>query len=124
MRKLAALWSSIALLVSLVFFVRGTLAPNHVGDGYLLFPILAFAGAVAIYTGHLSGPWFKSITWLLNGIITAAFGFELIFDGRQFFMSQPFRFAIVLLLLAASLLNSIALYPKSPKRSPKIEPQG
>lgn len=107
----------------MVFLFRAALVSKKIPSG-LLLSVFAFAGAIAVYTGHLAGPWLKSFTWLFNGILVVAFGLFLIFDGRQFFTNEPFRFAIMVLLLAASLLNSIALYPKSPKPPAKIESPG
>src|ERR1700733_4859030 len=102
MRKQAALWTCIALAISVVFVVRTVLAGYHLSGIYLLVPILAYACALAIYTGFMSGPWFSSITWLLNGIMAMATGGEAAFNWHTLLRDQPFHFVVILLLLVPS----------------------
>jgi len=113
MRKQAALWSCIALAVSFAFVFP--IALRGSGFASVLLPVGASAFALSIYTGHITSTWFSSLAWLLNGIVAALFGFMVVFSGLSFITQQPVRFAGFLVLLLSALLNSIVLYPKSPK---------
>jgi hypothetical protein len=113
MRKQAVLWSCIALAISFAFVFP--IALRGYAFASLLIPIAAFAFAVAIYASHITATWFSSVTWLLNGIVLAFFGFMVLFSGFSLATHQPLRFLGILVLLLSSLLNAIVLYPKSAK---------
>jgi hypothetical protein len=115
MRKQAALWSFVALAVcfALVF----PMMLHGYGTSSLLLPFAAFAFALAVYFGHIRSTWFSSLTWLLNGIVAAFCIFGVLLTGFSFMSQHPIRFAAFLVLLSSALLNSIILYPKSPRKS-------
>jgi hypothetical protein len=116
MRKYAALGTCVALPIAILFIFPMTIGENNTSLIIsLLIPIAAFAFALAVYTGHITSPWFSSLAWLLNGIVAIFFTFGIIFDGATFAAQQPIRFAIVVVFALSAILNSLALYPRAVK---------
>jgi len=115
MRKQASLLSLVTLVVVGAMSIKTLVQPHIIGPVFFLIPVAAFALAIAVYSGHLSGPWSSSIAWLLNGIMAMASGFTVIFDGWPMLSSQPLHLSVTALVLVSSLLNTIILYPRSPK---------
>jgi ABC-type transporter Mla maintaining outer membrane lipid asymmetry permease subunit MlaE len=66
MRKVAAILSGLAMAVSFIFPLRFLVATDLAAGCYVIVPVMTFACALAIYTGHITGPWPRSLTWLLK----------------------------------------------------------
>ena len=119
MLRLAIILSIAALAISLVVLVPTMLSAKQFSVVlFSLLPIAAFALAVAAYLRRLSNPWHLSFTWLFNGIVAMYLGFSLLFMG--FFVSREHPTGVVIVVMVAlflpAFLNSILLYPTSPKR--------
>jgi hypothetical protein len=114
MHKQAALWSCIALAVSFILVFPMILGGYAIFS--LLLPVAASAFALAVYSGHVTSTWFSSLTWLLNAVVSAFCIFAVLLSGLSFMLHHPIRLAGFLVLLSSASVNSIVLYPKSPRK--------